>query len=105
MTKTVETAQLPRLLKVLAAPTRVRILELLKDRPLCVNALATRLGLTQGAISQHLRVMRDAGLVVSTKHGYYVHYRLNEDALTAWRDEMGNLLDPGSPARGPTEGV
>ena len=52
------------LLKVLSGGTRVRIVQLLKGRALCVNALASRLDVTQGAVSQHLRIMRDAGLVI-----------------------------------------
>jgi len=86
--------QLARLLKVLAAATRVRIVRLLKGRALCVNALAARLGVTQGAVSQHLRVMRDAGIVIDEKRGYWVHYRLNENTLAAWRDALDALLRP-----------
>ena len=90
-----EPRELARLLKVLSVGTRVRIVQLLKGRVLCVNALAARLDVTQGAVSQHLRVMRDAGLVIDEKRGFYVHYRLNEDTLAAWRKEIDRLLDPG----------
>ena len=86
--------RLARLLKVLSVGTRVRIVQLLKGGALCVNALAARLDVTQGAVSQHLRIMRDAGLVIDEKRGYYVHYRLNEETLAAWRAEIGVLLDP-----------
>ena len=85
-----------RLLKVLSVETRVEILQLLKGKALCVNALASRLELTPGAISQHLRVMRDAGLVIDEKRGYYVHYRLNEKTLAVWREAVEKLLDPKS---------
>ena len=85
-----------RLLKVLSVETRVEMLRLLKGRALCVNALAARLNLTPGAISQHLRVMRDAGLVIDEKRGYYVHYRLNEKTLAVWREAVEKLLDPKS---------
>ncbi|MFW5699180.1 MAG: ArsR/SmtB family transcription factor [Planctomycetota bacterium] len=85
---------LARLLKVLSVDTRVRIVQLLKGRALCVNALARRLDVTQGAVSQHLRIMRDAGLVVDARRGAFVHYRLNEDTLARWRGEIDNLLDP-----------
>jgi len=85
---------LSRVLKVLSVETRVRIVELLKSQALCVNALASRLDVTPGAVSQHLRIMRDAGLVVDEKRGYFVHYRLNEDTLAAWREEIDKLLDP-----------
>ena len=86
--------ELARILKVLSVDTRVRIVCLLKGRALCVNALATRLGVTQGAVSQHLRVMRDASLVIDEKRGFYVHYRLNEQTLAAWREAIDQLLDP-----------
>ena len=88
-----EPRELARLLKVLSVGTRVRIVQLLKGRALCVGALSARLDVTQGAVSQHLRVMRDAGLVVDEKRGYYVHYRLNDDTLAAWREEIDKLLD------------
>lgn len=84
---------LSKLLKVLSVETRVRIVQLLKGRAMCVNALAVRLDVTPGAVSQHLRIMRDAGLVVDEKRGYFVHYRLNENTLAAWRKEIGGLLD------------
>ena len=86
--------RLARVLKVLSVPARVRIAQLLKGRVLCVNALAARLDVTQGAVSQHLRVMRDAGLVTDEKRGYYVHYRLNELTLATWREAILELLDP-----------
>ncbi len=86
--------KLARALKVLSVGTRVRLIALLKGRSLCVNALAARLGVTQGAVSQHLRILRDAGLVLDEKRGYYVHYRLNEPALAAWRERIGKLLAP-----------
>jgi len=89
-----EPKELARLLKVLSVGTRVRIVQLLKGRALFVNALASRLDVTPGAVSQHLRIMRDAGLVVDEKRGYFVHYRLNEDTLAAWREEINRLLDP-----------
>jgi hypothetical protein len=39
--------------------------------------------------------MRDAGLVVDEKRGYFVHYRLNEQVLAGWRENVGKLLDAG----------
>ncbi len=88
-----ESGKLAKLLKVMSVDTRVRIVRLLKGRTLCVNALAARLDVTQGAVSQHLRIMRDAGLVIDEKRGYFVHYRLNENTLAAWREEIDKLLD------------
>ena len=88
-----EAENLARLLKVLSVGTRVRIVQLLRGRALCVNALAGRLEVTQGAVSQHLRVLRDAGLVMDEKRGYYVHYRVNEEALGRWREAIEKVFD------------
>jgi len=97
--------ELAGLLKILSVETRVQIVHLLKGRALCVNALAARLKVTQGAVSQHLRLMREAGLVIDEKRGYFVHYRLNEDTLAAWREEIDRLLDPTSEAGTHTKGA
>jgi DNA-binding transcriptional ArsR family regulator len=78
--------------KILSVDSRIRIIQLLKDRALCVGALCARLQITQGAVSQHLRILRQAGLVVAEKRGYYVHYRLNEKTLAEWKDEMEHIL-------------
>ena len=85
--------KLAQRLKVLSVGTRVRIVQLLKGRALCVNALADRLNVTQSAVSQHLRVLRQAGLVIDEKRGYYVHYRLNEETFAEWREAIDQILD------------
>jgi predicted ArsR family transcriptional regulator len=51
------------LFKLLSVDTRIEIVELLKRGPMTVNALAEALGVTQSAVSQHLRVLRSAALL------------------------------------------
>lgn len=81
-----------KVFRVLSVDTRVHIVQLLKERSLCVNALASMLGVTPAAVSQHLRVLRDADLVLADKQGYYVHYRINEETLEAWKGVAAELL-------------
>lgn len=81
-----------RVFKVLSAETRVRMIELLKNRSLCVNALARALAITPAAVSQHLRVLRDADIVTASKQGYFVHYRVNQETLARWREAADRLL-------------
>ena len=88
-----EAKKLAQWFKVLSVGTRVRIVQLLKDRALCVNALAKRLNVTQSAVSQHLRVLRQADLVSDKKRGYYVHYRLNKKTIAAWKEAFEKMLD------------
>lgn len=88
-----EAERLARIFKVLSVDTRVRMIELLKNRTLCVNALARALDITPAAVSQHLRVLRDADIVRADKKGYYVHYRVNESTLTDWGETAQRLLN------------
>ncbi|NOY12254.1 MAG: helix-turn-helix transcriptional regulator [Deltaproteobacteria bacterium] len=89
-----ETDKAARVFKVLSVVTRVRMIELLKHRSLCVNALARALSITPAAVSQHLRVLRDAEIVTAEKRGYFVHYRVNEATLAEWKKLADNLLAP-----------
>lgn len=70
---------------ILADPTRLSLLQLLsrqqEPNALCVNALARRLEITQSAVSQHLRVLKAAGLVKGERRGYRVHYFIDQEAL------------------------
>lgn len=74
--------------KALSDPTRFKLLVLLRDcnqvrecqgGALCVNALSHRLGVTQSAVSQHLRILRHAGLVRGERHGSFMHYSLDPE--------------------------
>lgn len=69
------------LLKALGDESRFRILQLLLSQDLCVGALARRVGLSKPAVSQHLQVLRKAGLIRGEKRGYWTHYMVDRDAL------------------------
>jgi ArsR family transcriptional regulator, arsenate/arsenite/antimonite-responsive transcriptional repressor len=88
-----ETEKAARVFKVLSVETRVRMIELLKRRSLCVNALAKTLNITPAAVSQHLRLLRDADLVIADKQGYFVHYRVNEETLADWNQTAKRILE------------
>ncbi len=65
-----------RIFKALSSDVRLEILSLLVEGPLCVNALVSRLNVSQPAVSQHLKILENAGLVKGSKIGYRVHYSL-----------------------------
>lgn len=67
----------------LADPTRVRILELLRERPRSVTELVEDLSLAQGRISSHLSCLRWCGYVVGEVDGRYTRYRLVDDRVRA----------------------
>ena len=89
-------AKAARIFKVLSVETRVRLIELLKSRSLCVNALAKALSISPAAVSQHLRILRDADVVIAEKRGYFVHYRVNEKTLAEWHQTANEVLQLGS---------
>ena len=72
-------ADLVSFYRALASCLRLRILSLLAKRPLCVNALARSLGISQPAVSQHLEVLEGARLVIGERMGTMVHYRLDRE--------------------------
>ena len=82
-------------LKAMADPTRLTILKMLHDAEsmLCVNAIAHRLEITQSAVSQHLKILRQAKLVISERRGYYIHYKINEDQLEQVPDLVKGLFE------------
>ncbi|WP_199849486.1 helix-turn-helix transcriptional regulator [Blastococcus sp. Marseille-P5729] len=70
------------LLKALAAPLRAHLVSLLDEHgPLCVHELVESLDVAQPLVSQHLRVLRSAGVVVGDRHGREVRYRLADDHI------------------------
>jgi len=69
------------LLKAIAEPLRLRIVQLLSDEELCVCHLVEALDAAQPLVSHHLRVLRDAGLVETDRYRYWTYYRLRPEAL------------------------
>jgi DNA-binding transcriptional ArsR family regulator len=86
--------------KALSDPTRLRLVKLLnecepgicKGGPLCVNALANRLGVTQSAVSQHLRILRQAGLVRGERQGSFMHYALDPEGIDKYKIALRESL-------------
>jgi len=86
--------KLTAVFKALSDPTRLRLVGLMGEHrgALCVNALAGSLEISQSAVSQHLRVLKQAGLVRGERRGYYVHYTLDEKAMEKYRGIILGLL-------------
>ena len=80
-------------LGLLGDPTRRAIFELLARRPSSVGELAEQLPVSRPAVSQHLRALKDGGLVVSQTEGTRHVYRLNPDGVTAIRAYLDRIWD------------
>lgn len=81
--------------KLLSVDKRIDIIELLKKNPMSVNAIAEALGVTQSAVSQHLRVLKSAGLVRDERQGYWIYYSLNLEALEECRKRLNRICTCG----------
>lgn len=68
-------------LKALAEKKRLKIIDLLSAGELCVCELTDNLGLSQPNISHHLRILKEAGLIIGNKRGKWVYYELNQEKL------------------------
>lgn len=75
--------------KALGEPTRFRLFQMLLKRKRCVRSLARETGLSEAAVSQHMKVLREAGLVHAEQFGYHTHYVPEPDALT----ELGKTME------------
>ena len=80
--------------KALSDPTRLKIVKLLNqsEGALCVNAITGMLDVSQSAVSQHLRVLRQIGLVDGVRYGFHVHYSLNIENLKRHMQIVKNTL-------------
>ena len=91
--------ELAQIHRALSLPVRLKILELVGERSLCVNAITRCLDISQPAVSQHLAVLKHAGLVSSTKRGYMVHYTLDRERLQEFRRALDYFPKECSPER------
>jgi len=80
-------------LRALAHPLRMRILAFIdQQEEINVNRIYSSLGLEQSITSQHLRILRSAGLVVTERHGKFIHYRLSYGKLSATKAAIDRFL-------------
>ena len=81
----------------LADPTRLRLLQVLyRQNPpgwRCVNNLSQLLGITQPAVSQHLRVLKAVGLVIGEKRGFRMHYLIDPEGLKHCQRILSTVLE------------
>ena len=83
------------LFKIFCVDKRIEIIEHLKNGPMNVNSLASALKISPSAISQHLRVLKSAGLVEDERRGYFIYYSLNKEMLEKTRQRLNRTCTCG----------
>lgn len=82
--------------KVLSVENRVKIIELLKVHgALGGKEISQKLGITMPAVSQHLKILKQAGLVRSERQGYWIPYSINVDAMDGCREILNEVCSCG----------
>lgn len=71
-----------QIFKALGDETRLKILIILSRRRICAKGIAKHLNISESAVSQHLKILKEAGVIVGEKVGYYVLYKLQEAKLS-----------------------
>lgn len=77
-----------RTLRALGTGARMQILEILKVGPLEVGALAQQIGISQSAVSQHLKVLKELNLVSDRRRSYFIYYSLNPQEFARLEEMM-----------------
>jgi ArsR family transcriptional regulator len=85
---------LQAVLAQLSEPNRLRIFALLARGEACVCEIENAMALPQNLVSHHLRVMREAGLVLARREGRWMHYAVNKQTLEQIYPVVCALLDP-----------
>jgi DNA-binding transcriptional ArsR family regulator len=95
------------LFKVLGSESRLRLLRLLDEEPRTVGALAEAASMSQPLVSQHLRTLRQVGLVAASRNGREATYRVADDHIShVVGDALAHVHEPVSPSRrDDTEGI
>ncbi len=73
--------EITKILKALADENRLKIVKILESHDLCVRGLSNKLGISEAAVSQHLKILRNVDIVVGEKRGYYTHYHVKKETL------------------------
>lgn len=81
------------LFKALSDPTRLKIVNMLTESQyLCVGVIAVKTGMSQPAISQHLKVLKSSGILDAKKMGPEVHYSLNHKKVAEFQKTINTLF-------------
>lgn len=90
---TVDEERLTRMMKALGHPARMQIVRYLRENPQCfTGSIVDVLPLAQATVSQHLKVLRDAGLITGTIVGPATLYCLSDEALNWFKEQVDRVF-------------
>lgn len=80
--------------QALSDPTRLKILNMVATRSnnFFVAEIAEKLGISSSAVSQHLKVLKNAGIVEPVRDGFHVYYKINDEIIESFRSDIDKLI-------------
>lgn len=81
-----------KLIHLITDETRFHLIGLLLKHPYCVKALSKKLGISEPAVSQQMKILKQNGLVEGVKIGYQVHYRVDRDLILSAIGELSKTM-------------
>lgn len=85
--------QIVKVFKALSDETRLKILIIISKRNICAKGIAKHLSISEAAVSQHIKTLKDAGVIVGEKTGYYVNYKLQESVFLDIKKFINEISD------------
>lgn len=83
---------LVKIFKALSDETRLNILILVSRRNICQKGISKYLGISDSAVSQHIKILKEVGIITGYKEGYYVLYHLNKDVFSTCIEFINSML-------------
>lgn len=83
--------QLLNRLRALADENRLKMVVLLLEKDYCVGALSKKLGISKAAVSQHMKILRENGIVKGEKRGYFTHYEVQKEQIRGISEELEEI--------------
>ena len=81
------------IMKALGDPTRFKLFQQLLERKHCVRSLSKAMGISEPAVSQHMKVLREAGLVCGEKYGYHMHYLPKQETMDILAEAFADMSE------------
>lgn len=78
--------------KALGDKTRIEIVDILKHKEICVCVLLESFTCSQPALSHHLKILKQAKIVIDRREGKWIHYRLNSDVIDVVKKFIDNKI-------------
>ena len=85
--------EISQVLKAMSHPIRLQVVELLLQKRMCVRSLARHFEVSEPTISIHLKMLKNSGLIVGEKRGYYMHYRVIRENVAKLSQFFAILAD------------